>query len=225
LVAKNSAFVEFSSIKLKVKMKILAIVAIFAAVSTSNAMTLSEAMRSIQVALNLDTWITLWSVNRNGDNEVCRYSNELNQPTALNPAFARLASDPVYQELETAMIAGGVDWMTFIENVFKPALGQAPLIATCTTASRGGNAAFHAAIRGSFTLANLQTAVDNANAQSPEFAQIFASVAAKQTEIRTMRCSPEIQNVYNIKQRNGLDMEFVYAILKTIFGWTTINPC
>lgn len=116
-------------------MKLIAVLVLIAAVTGSQAqdVSLRDAVLNIQVALRLDAWSAYWQVERNGDNEVCRYSNDLNAPGVLDQAFVTISADPNYQFLRTEMIAGGVDWDLFIAGELRPAVGSAPLISTCTS--------------------------------------------------------------------------------------------
>ena len=208
-------------------MKFLAVIAlVFLAGSTVKAdVSLAQAMVELREVLRLGSWVAAWDVRRNADNAVCLYSNELNAPTALGPAFARILSDPLYQFIAATMSANGVPWDQFIEFELKPALGYHSIVPSCTTSTFGGVLGLRNQLRGYFDENLVKSTVDRLIATSSDFAQLQATISENQAGIRTIRCSPEVNNVYNIKRNQGVDFEFVFEVVGIIFGWGTISAC
>lgn len=206
-------------------MKFLAIVLVLAVVSSmGEAKTLREAFLELQTALGLPSWIAIWTVERNGDSAVCRYSNELNGG-AFAAAVDAIDSDPTYQRLETKLVDAGIAWQQFVDQEMLPALGKHTLVASCTTNVRGGTAQLNREIRGAFNQDLVKRTVERLRGESAEFNSLFNEVSALQTEIRGIRCQPAVQEVYRIKEANGVDFLFVYEVLGVIFGWSNIQTC
>lgn len=206
-------------------MKFVAIVLVLAAVSSmGEAKTLREAFLELQTALGLNSWIAIWTVERNGDSAVCRYSNELNGG-ALAQAVTIIDQDPLYRRLEDRFVAAGIAWQQFIDQEMLPALGAHQLVPTCTTNARGGTAQLNREIRAAFNEPLIKQTVDRLLVESAEFASLHADVSAEQAGVRQIRCHPDVQAVYTIKQNNGVDFVFVYEVLGVIFGWPAIQTC
>lgn len=163
-------------------------------------------------------------MERNGDSAVCAYSNELNDGTFAR-AVEHIDNDPLYQSLEQRLIAGGVQWQNFVDNEMLPALGWHAPVPSCTTNIRGGVPQLNNAIRNAFNEPLVKATVERLLVESAEFRELHADVSAEQEAVRNIRCHANVQAVYDIKARHGVDFVFVYEVLGAIFGWPNITTC
>lgn len=206
-------------------MKFLAVILVLAvATSISEAKTLKEAFQELQTALGLNTWIAHWTVERNGDSAVCAYSNELNAGP-FETAVAHIRSEPLYVDLRDHFIAHNVEWDLFVQNEMLPALGYHAVIASCTTNVRGGVPQLNANIRAAFNEPLVKATVERLLVESEEFATLHADVSQQQAGVRAIRCHPNVNQIYDIKESHGVDFLFVYEVLGSIFGWPAITSC
>lgn len=206
-------------------MKFLAVILVLAVASSiGEAKTLREAFQELQTALGLNTWIAHWTVERNGDSAVCAYSNELNGG-AFATAINHIDNEPLYMDLERRLVAGGVQWQQFVDNEMLPALGWHSVIASCTTNIRGGVPQLNQNIRTAFNEPLVKATVERLLVESAEFKELHDDVSAEQAGVKAIRCHPNVQAVYDIKARNGVDFLFVYEVLGAIFGWPNITDC
>lgn len=198
--------------------------AIAGSVQVNADMPLNEAMVILRQTMGLQSWANVWATLRPVDWEVCLLQNDLNR--YFLPAFYAIQTDPLYQQMRDSMIAGNVDWDTFIDEEFKPALGYYGGVGPCTTLEFGGVAHLTNELRGLMHQDLVDRTVADLRQQSSAFNNLHLAIEANQAGVTRMRCHEDVQHVFDIASASGVDLDIVLGFVFGIFmGWDPLQNC
>lgn len=205
-------------------MKIVAFVAVMMALTmTVHAdKSLGDAMIELRQALGLHNWVAYWDVLRVSDREVCEFSNALNADYPA--AFAKILSDPVYGDLTARMARNNVPWDEFVAGELQPALGYHAIV-SCPAGSSGGVVALRGYLYDSFSQALVDSTIARLRTESAEFNDMHMAIEANQAAVKNLRCSAEVQRVFNTMDAQSVDFDFIVGVVSSIFGWDPATAC
>lgn len=61
--------------------------------------------------------------------------------------------------------------------------------------------------------------------ESAELNSLFVQVTGDQESLRSVRCLPEVQIIWNIGIAHGFDAVVIQQFIGALFGFSTISPC
>lgn len=198
--------------------------AIAGSVQVNADMPLADAMVILRQTMGLHDWANVWALLRPADWEVCGFQNELNR--YFLPAFYAIQSDPLYQQMRDRMIAGNVEWDSFIDEEFKPALGYYGGVGPCTTNELGGVERLRNELRGLMHQELVENTIADLRQQSSAFNDLHLSIEANQAGITRMRCHEDVQLVFFIASAYSVDLDVILGFVFGVFmGWDPLQNC
>lgn len=206
------------------------LLSIFAVLLASSCMTvkadlpLADAMVQLRQVLRLSDWIATWNVLRNSDWEVCLFSNDLNRDYPA--AFASILSDPLYVELADYMSLHNVQWDQFVQQELKPALGFHDIVPSCTTLSNGGVESLRSRLLGYFDTNLVESTLIRLRSESSAMMALHLDIQANQEGVHRIRCAADVQTIFGIMGRAGVDFQVIFEIIfQLFFAWTPGTTC
>lgn len=206
-------------------MKFLLIAALCLSIYSVNAtLPLNEALQALRARLELQTIEGLWSVHRNGDYEVCLFTNELNGPLGA-AALKAIESDPEYAALKSDLIAKGVAFQEFIDALLTGIGFFSPPV-TCRPATMiGGVPELMREIRATWEHILIEDELADLKSRSSEFAAFHTSLAGRQAMFHRIRCTADVQAVVSLMVRDGVDVAYILGLFARIFSWSSVAGC